>query len=477
MHFLAFLILGAVAALGAEPVRLAVDEWVVDLRSEVSRVRCRAAVALGRSGDASAAEPLIAALTDSDAGVRREVARALGTLRVAKAAVALTKALTDADPNVRFYAAFALGEVRVPTSVAALLRVLVEDPDPGVRGQAAWALRELRPADLVDSLLAALRQDAVDVRQIAWVLKHTEGPRPAEGLQALAQDADARIRCRALAALGEFGADVGAGGCLAALGDADPSVRLAAVRALARMRTQRVTEALRAHLAREEDPVVRETIQALVPAGPTPGALLAHWSFDDRDPARAREVTGHGPDGEIKGATVTEGRIGAALHFAGAAHVALGHPASLPIQDAPFTVTAWIRPEAPTGVVVAWGGAFCGYALYLKDGKPLFGIHRERDGPAYIAGGGEPLPEGWIHLAGVVDSQAIRLYVEGRLSAETAIPGLIPTTPGQGMEIGSDLGTSPAEITDGFVGAIDEVKVYDGALGAEQVANEAAGQR
>jgi hypothetical protein len=40
------------------------------------------------------------------------------------------------------------------------------------------------------------------------------------------------------------------------------------------------------------------------------------------------------------------------------------------------------------------------------------------------------------------------------------------------MEIGCDLGNSPAEITDSFTGTIDEVKVFLAALSEEEIAQQ-----
>lgn len=473
MRLLAIVVTLAVVAGAVTAAEPALAAWTAALGSDVPRVRAHAAVALGRLGEHAAVPALTAALSDPDARVRCEAAKALGMLKDPRPAAPLTKCLQDADVNVRFCAAYALGEIRVPASATALLSALLEDADPGVRGQAAWALRELRQADLAGPLLAGLRRETADAPRLAWLLKHLDSPGVVPGLQDLARDADAGVRRRALVALVEIGGEAASDGCLAALSDPQPQVRLAAVQGLLRLRSARVTDTLRRHLDHESDGAVREAIQTALPPPSAGGGRVAHWSFDERDTARARDVTGRGPDGEVKGCTVVEGKVGAALRFAEGAHIALGKPDGQPLQDTPFTIMAWVRPEAPTGVIVARGGAYCGYALYLKDGKPAFGIHRERDGPAYIAAGTAVLADGWVHLAGVADAAAIRLYVNGRLAAETPIPGLIPTTPGQGMEIGVDLGTSPAEITDAFTGAIDEVSVYDMALTPERLAAEA----
>ncbi|NQT52700.1 LamG domain-containing protein, partial [bacterium] len=148
----------------------------------------------------------------------------------------------------------------------------------------------------------------------------------------------------------------------------------------------------------------------------------------------------------------------------------LGKPAALSIAGVPFTVAAWVKTSAPNGVVVARGGAFCGYSLYVKDGLPKFGIHRVEDGPTYVAAGKDKLTAEWTHLAGVVRADRIEVYVNGTLAGSTKTKGYIPGNCGQGMEIGFDVSNSPAEITDPFVGIIDEVKVFNAALSADEIA-------
>jgi hypothetical protein len=137
---------------------------------------------------------------------------------------------------------------------------------------------------------------------------------------------------------------------------------------------------------------------------------------------------------------------------------------------------AWVQSDALNGVVVARGGAFCGFSLYLMDGVAKFGIHREQEGPAYIAAGRENVVGPWVHLAGVVKSDRIELYVNGKLAATAKTPGYIPGNCGQGMEIGFDTANSPAEITDHFQGIIDEVKVYHAALSEEEINEQGLAQ-
>lgn len=63
----------------------------------------------------------------------------------------------------------------------------------------------------------------------------------------------------------------------------------------------------------------------------------------------------------------------------------------------------------------------------------------------------------WRHLAAVYDQREVKLYVDGKLKATTPYHATPATNP------------FPLIIGDGFVGAIDEVRLYDRALPADEV--------
>ena len=457
--------------LGVSAARPPVEEYAGDLRSSVPAVRRHAAVSLGRSGERAAVPPLVEALKDPEKGVRREAAKALGSIKDARAVTPLIEALGDGDKNVRLYAAYALGEIKDSKAVKALLRAL-GDPEWCVRDQAAWALREIDDAKIAGPLAAALVDRNADVAHIVWLLRHLESTQTIEHLSALIADPDPRTRTCAVSALGELEDKAAVDPLIAALEDGDPGVRQSAVEALLKIGDDRARKPLAELAAREEDPSVREAVQeALFEMSPRKH-LVAHWSFDDRNTKLAEDVTGHGNDGQIRGCTAVEGKVGYALSFSQGKYIELGQPAGLPIAGRPLTVMAWVKSDAADGVVVARGGAFCGFSLYVMDGVAKFGIHREQEGPAYIAAGPEKIIGSWVHLAGVVKNDRIELHVNGKLTATAKTSGHIPGNCGQGMEIGYDTANSPAEITDHFEGMIDEVKVYHASLSEDEIAEQ-----
>ena len=402
------------------------------------------AVPAVRAGAASPLDDATAALGAGDARVRTAAARALGGARDARAVPALTAALKDPDVNVRFHAAYALGEIRSPAAAAALLGALA-DPEWVVRDQAAWALRELRDPALAGALVKALAVPGADVPHIAWILRETARD-TAPGLLAPLFDAEAAV------------------------------VRRQAVRALGMLDCSQAVETVRGVLAREKDPAVRAAAEALLPPPPPPVTPEAHWSFDDGDVKAARDVTGNGNDGEIRGCEAAGGRVGKALRFGKGRYIELGKPKTFSMAARPITVMAWIQAGGSNGVVVARGGAACGFSLYLKDRAPRFGIRRSQEVPPVLAVGSAPVGDGWTHLAGVVREDRLELFVNGAKVAETKSPGLIPGNGGQGMEIGFDVSNSPCEITDALEGLIDEVKVFHTALSADEIAAQAGGR-
>lgn len=446
------------------------------LRCDVAAVRSQAATTLGRSGARSAVPGLVAALGDADPGVRRESAKALGAIKDAAAVPPLVKALADSDANVRLYAAYALGEIKDPRSVDALLQAF-EEEEWAVRDQVLWALGEIGGVhgvgeEIAERVAATLRNPHTSRDEVVWLLRRLDREPAVQQVAALLSEGDPAVRSRALDVLGHLGSTAATEAIVAGLDDVQAAVRRSAIAAVLRLGDRQALQPLKALAARESEPTLRRAAERAVAELLRHEALAAHWSFDDGDPALARDVGGRGVHGQIRGCQPVDGKRGKALRFGPGSYVELGRPAELPIANQPLTVMAWIHSEADQGVVVARGGAYCGYSLYVKEGVAKFGIQREKGGPGYLAAGAARVTDRWVHLAGVIRADRIELYVDGRLAATRETPGFIPGNCGQGMEIGHSLGTSPAEIRDHFQGIIDEVKVFEAALSASEIVQQ-----
>lgn len=452
----------------------AIQPHLSALGSDAGAVRAQAAKALGRLGAAEAVPALIEALADRAPAVRREAAKALGEIKDPRAVPALIEALRDENANVRMYAAYALGEIREPQSVDALQQAL-DDPEWCARDQVLWALGQIDGDQIAGPVVAALKTPDADVDGLAWLIRQLEDAAVVPHLAALLQHENEEVRMRAVTVLGQLDGGAATDALVGALEDEQPAIRRNAVAALVRIGGDRALEPLKALAKREEDPSVREAARQAVVELWRHEALVAHWSFDDGDRAVAHDVSGSEIHGTIHGCRPVEGYASTALRFGQGAYIQLGNPPQWPIANQAFTVMAWVRAEGDRGVVVARGGAFCGFSLYIKDRVAKFGIQREQGGPGYIAEGNRDVVGRWVHLAGAVRKDRIELYVDGQLAAATETPGYIPGNCGQGMEIGHDLGTSPAEIQDHFLGVIDEVKVFAAALSAEEIVKQSQG--
>jgi HEAT repeat protein len=111
--------------------------------TEDSKVRQYLALAIGRLGDATAAEPLMDGLNDSDPDTRLYVAWALGQLHDARAVDPLIRLVEAPDPNLRKMAIYSLGML-ADQRAAAPLRGALNDSQQDVRWNSALALARLR---------------------------------------------------------------------------------------------------------------------------------------------------------------------------------------------------------------------------------------------------------------------------------------------------------------------------------------------
>ena len=463
-------LVSAICSLSTSAMGGGVEPIVDDLNASSATVRTRAAVRLGELGDRRAVPALLASLRDSDENVRREAAKALGAIKDPKAVAVLIEAIQDKEPGVRAYAAYALGEIKDTKAVDALFDAL-RDPAWSVREQAAWALREMGDSRTAERVVRMLADENSDTQQVFWLLEHIEAD-ATPALLTLLKHSKSVVRRRAVRAIVCLGGSQAFEPLLAMLNDSDVQVRLAAVNGLTSLGDERAKRPLARLAEGDRNADIRRAAAETVRGMSVERHLAAHWSFDDRNTRKAADVTRRGNDGTIRGCKVVQGRGGAGLQFGKGRYIELGSPIGFNIAGRPFTVMAWVKAEASNGVVVARGGAFCGFSLYIKDGAARFGIHRTQDGPTHIAAGKETVVGRWVHLAGVVREDRIELYVDGKHAAVTQTPGLIPGNCGQGMEIGFDVGNSPAEIVDHFQGIIDEVKVFHAGLSESEIVEQ-----
>jgi len=213
------------------------------------------------------------------------------------------------------------------------------------------------------------------------------------------------------------------------------------------------------------------------PRGPSDG-LWGWWRFD----GDLRDSSGNGRDATVAG--------GAPVFAAGSACGAISIDPARPFVDLPdgrlqrATLAFFVRITAPAvegAVFDGWTLSENLHASVVRHEGALrwsVGAHESLDASTWrpethAYSSGAPEADRWVHLALTYDGGAVRLYVDGRLDASVTQAG------------GSYLGTVPARSdfrlgvdrtgARAFRGAIDELRLYERALTAEEVAALAGG--
>jgi hypothetical protein len=239
------------------------------------------------------------------------------------------------------------------------------------------------------------------------------------------------------------------------------------------------------------------TAMALVvssgPAPPPVGGLVLALGFEETSGNPVVDSSPAPMSGTISGATrVAAGRIGRALLFDGVndwVTVTDTTGSKLDLTTG-MTVEAWVNPTAASGwttVVMkergSAGEGLLAYGLYGRDGAPRSG---GTVGPAgYLrtnpvatttdrgARGTAAIPlNTWTHLATTYDGTSLRVYVNGVLAGTTAGSGSINVANGA-LRIGGN-NSAPLGQGEFYKGLIDEVRIYNRALSASEIAADMA---
>ncbi|HEX8912825.1 MAG TPA: hypothetical protein VF796_10735, partial [Humisphaera sp.] len=96
-----------------------------------------------------------------------------------------------------------------------------------------------------------------------------------------------------------------------------------------------------------------------------------------------------------------------------------------------------VETTARSGVIVAHGGATVGYALYLKDGRPVFAV-RTSGRDVARATGADPLPPRAAVRATLAADGAMALFVNDAQVATGKAGGLLGRQPQEPFCVGHD---------------------------------------
>lgn len=110
------------------------------------------------------------------------------------------------------------------------------------------------------------------------------------------------------------------------------------------------------------------------------------------------------------------------------------------IANQPLTIRCDVETAAKDGVILAQGGSQHGYALHLKDGRPVFTVRIHDQAASIVA---PAAVSGKFSLSATLRSGGVMaLAVNGKQVAEGNAGGLIPKQPQDALSIGEDAQTA-----------------------------------
>jgi hypothetical protein len=206
------------------------------------------------------------------------------------------------------------------------------------------------------------------------------------------------------------------------------------------------------------------------PVGLAQSGLVAAYSFDEGSGSMVTDASGNGNHGTISGAVWTNtAKFGRALVFD-------GNDDTVTVSDHPsldlttgLTLEAWVRPVSGNKwepALVKEGISVPAYSLYSANEVTDRPYARLRIGSVSqgVFGGSRLARLSWSHLATTYDGATIRLYVNAALVGGRPAPGSIQIS-GSPLHIGAS-----TLLREFFRGEIDEVRVYNRALTAAEIA-------
>ncbi len=202
---------------------------------------------------------------------------------------------------------------------------------------------------------------------------------------------------------------------------------------------------------------------------------IAHWKFDETSGTIAYDSAGDN-NGTVYGAIWTAGQIDGALSFDGVNdYVDCGNTFESVTGSATKSIMAWVK-SATTDYSTAGGlilelyrksDSSSGFYVKAKGNPATWQSFHRTSGSYTILDSGVYVTNEWTHVALVQDGPKVDLYVNG-VSEASASDGVAPSTSSPlNASIGAYIYRATAYAC--FNGSIDEVRIYDRALSAEEI--------
>ena len=217
---------------------------------------------------------------------------------------------------------------------------------------------------------------------------------------------------------------------------------------------------------------------------PLPPGLVAGYRFSEGSGPVTADLSGNGITGTlVNGPVWVSGQYGPALSFSGTDYVDLGNPAALQLTGS-MTLSAWIRiganPVDDAAIVAKLGPAGWQLKTSADTGARTAAIQISSNGSDSIQRYSQTVlaANTWYHVAGVYDAAArtLQVYVNGTLD-NGVLDGTVPAAQfNAGFDVNIAQRTGNPELFN-FLGAIDEVHVYNRALSASEIQTDMTAPR
>jgi len=224
--------------------------------------------------------------------------------------------------------------------------------------------------------------------------------------------------------------------------------------------------------------LVAFSVLLLVPLGSQNAfaALVSNWEAEG-DYTDSVDGNNGTPTNENAGSEFTTGKIGQGFDLDGNNdYVLIGDKANLEFGTGDFSVAAWVKTSFIGGTFGDFiiskisTGTDAQYSLQYRagtDGTATFFVQRSSDGDIAIANSPCSIADGQFHhLVGVRQGTTAMLYLNGILVGTGNSINLITSDSSNAVVIGGRVGTTNDPY---FNGIIDDVRIFDHALSAQEV--------
>jgi len=186
--------------------------------------------------------------------------------------------------------------------------------------------------------------------------------------------------------------------------------------------------------------------------------LVGWWKFDETSGTVAQDSSGNGYDGNLtNGPTWTDGKIGGALSFDGVDD----YIDTQVTTGSDFSVSVWVKTSDNSAHIIGLNGSFS-WLFWLDQGKLRFELNN--------GSWDEPTPftisSDWTYLSGVFNSadSSAKIFKNGSfVSSKTVLNRVVNDST---ISIGKWFHEGHHRH---LLGLIDDVRIYDRALSAEEV--------